>query len=381
MAVGAVSLVASINFKVEGLSFRQLVADEALLEQFESVLRGALQSAAQRAGHVSQDLDVQLSAGSVVVQARMTPAVFDGDSRSSVTESLVQGLHSQAESLQQGLISQLAGIEGLSSVTVGAVWVTPVSVSLAHVVAPQETTTAPAEELVPLWALIAVAVFSVCVMIVAFIAMTVQRRWRHKERQRQGRWAGSGDPITMTRRVRAITRRATAFRNLGWKSAGAPKSGPGSMAVIPTGTADTREREEEKSEIKSEMKYVSEGKSDWKSEKTDTCRSQSKDSPQKTKSSEMKQVRFADLEAPSEVQEYDPNSPKGRSQDLEAKVAELEAALKTAQSTLSNTEDKLAEVSLERDKLSLSMTGRLGSESSSRNRSRQSLPNLLASPE
>ncbi|CAJ1400760.1 unnamed protein product [Effrenium voratum] len=287
--VGAVSLVASINFKVEGLSFRQLVADEALLEQFESVLRGALQSAAQRAGHVSQDLDVQLSAGSVVVQARMTPAVFDGDSRSSVTESLVQGLHSQAESLQQGLISQLAGIEDLRSMRrMLAIY----KVSLAHVVAPQagDYDGTSGGELVPLWALIAVAVFSVCVMIVAFIAMTVQRRWRHKERQRQGRWAGSGDPITMTRRVRAITRRATAFRNLGWKSAGAPKSGPGSMAVIPTGTADTREREEEKSEIKSEMKYVSEGKSDWKSEKTDTCRSQSKDSPQKTKSSEMKQA-------------------------------------------------------------------------------------------
>jgi len=308
------SLLVGVQFKVEGLDFIQLVADSAFLEQFKQVVKGALMAATARADRRAEDLVLQLSPGSVVVQARMAAVARGGETVAAAMTILADGMHHEASALQRDLIVRLAGIQGLSSVAYSAISVGPISVSLLAVEAtPQPAPTV--QDFIPLWAIIALSVLTCFTMIVGLIAVYMQRRWAQERRRRSLGGSEGSDPVYMTRRVRSRL--------------------PGSTSP----------------------QTASEGPEAPKN------RSTSRLLMSKRAAGAMRKVRFSDAEM-LEVQEYDPRElqlaaaeSSQRNQKLEAKVAELEAALKNVQGTLCVAEDRLAEVSKERDQLSLSVNG------------------------
>lgn len=308
------SLLVGVQFKVEGLDFIQLVADSAFLEQFKQVVKGALIAATARADRRAEDLVLQLSPGSVVVQARMAAVARGGESVAAAMTILADGMRHEASALQRDLIVRLAGIQGLSSVAYSAISVGPISVSLLAV----EATPQPAhtvQDFIPLWAIVALSILTCFTMIVGLIAVYMQRRWAEERRKRSLGGSEGSDPVYMTRRVRSRV--------------------PGSTS--PQTASESPEAPKKRSTSRLLMSKRAAGA--------------------------MRKVRFSDAEMP-EVQEYDPRElqlaaaeSSQRNQKLEAKVAELEAALKNVQGTLCVAEDRLAEVSKERDQLSLSVSG------------------------
>mmetsp|Transcript_18630 Transcript_18630/g.41959 ORF Transcript_18630/g.41959 Transcript_18630/m.41959 type:complete len:297 (-) Transcript_18630:45-935(-) len=162
------------------------------------------------------------------------------------------------------------------------------------------------QDFIPLWAIIALSIFSCCTMLAGLLAVFLQRRWTQERRRRStSNWSEGSDPVTMTRPVRS--RRTEGAKSL--------RNNPDSPKV-------------------------------------------SRPNPKRKTT----RVRFSDAEKP-EVQEYDPRSlpsaeKSQRNEELEAKVAELEATLKHVKGTLHVAEDRLAEVSKQRDQLSLSINGR-----------------------
>lgn len=129
-----------MNFTVQGLSYTELMANATLLSNFETSMRQTILAAARRAGRDPQDVEIVLSSGSVIVEAIMIAQVNAGESVTMATEALVDAINQEGETLQQELLSEIANIEGISSVStipVSELSVSPVFVVVTVV----ETTT------------------------------------------------------------------------------------------------------------------------------------------------------------------------------------------------------------------------------------------------
>jgi len=127
--------------KVQGLDFNSLISNSTLLGSFKTAVKEAIASDAGQ-GIRPEHIDIALSAGSVIVQATITPPV--GIAVAAIQSQLKVSTHA----LRNTVVAKVACLAGISDVARGTITVTEVNISQS--ITPSVNPAANAVDAIPL---------------------------------------------------------------------------------------------------------------------------------------------------------------------------------------------------------------------------------------